>query len=167
MTRLLLTLAITLLPLGSAGAQEQVPDKPKPQADTALPRETGQAVNIRVDLTITEQTGAAPATTKSISILAADGNSGRIRSYNPVGGAKAGELNVDVRPRLVQGERLQLSLVVEYRPVAPTANELALPGLSEALTVILQDGKPLVVSQSADPNSDRKVKLEVKATILR
>jgi hypothetical protein len=167
MKRALLTVVIALLSVGSAVAQERAPDKPKPQPETASPRETGQPINIRVDLTISEQTGSAPATTKSISVLAADGNTGRIRSYNPIGGAKAGELNVDVRPRLLEGDRLQLSLIVEYRPVAQAVNEGALPGLSESLTVILQDGKPLVVSQSADPNSDRKVKLEARATILR
>ena len=32
---------------------------------------------------------------------------------------------------------------------------------------MLEDGKPLVISQSADPATDRKVKVEVKATILR
>jgi hypothetical protein len=33
--------------------------------------------------------------------------------------------------------------------------------------VILQNGKPLIISQSADPVSDRKVVVEVKATILK
>jgi hypothetical protein len=42
-----------------------------------------------------------------------------------------------------------------------------LTDISESLTVILEDGKPLVVSQSADPGSDRKVRVEIKATILK
>jgi hypothetical protein len=33
--------------------------------------------------------------------------------------------------------------------------------------VILQNGKPLVVSQAADPTTDRKMTVEVKATILK
>jgi hypothetical protein len=32
---------------------------------------------------------------------------------------------------------------------------------------VLDDGKPVRVSESADPVSDRRVTLEVKATILR
>ena len=32
---------------------------------------------------------------------------------------------------------------------------------------IVEDGKPLLVAQSADPTSDRKVTVEVKAAILR
>jgi hypothetical protein len=39
--------------------------------------------------------------------------------------------------------------------------------MNQSLTVILQSGKPLIVSQAADPVSDRKVVVEVKATILK
>jgi hypothetical protein len=35
------------------------------------------------------------------------------------------------------------------------------------LTVALRDGQKLVVSQSADPATDRKVTVEVTATILK
>jgi hypothetical protein len=35
------------------------------------------------------------------------------------------------------------------------------------VAALLDDGKPLVVSQSADPSSDRKVRVELKATIVR
>jgi hypothetical protein len=39
--------------------------------------------------------------------------------------------------------------------------------ISETLNIIVDDGKPLVVAQSADPVSDRKVTIEVRATILK
>jgi hypothetical protein len=39
--------------------------------------------------------------------------------------------------------------------------------LRESLSLILEDGKSLVVAQSAEPNTDRTVMLEVKATILK
>ena len=35
------------------------------------------------------------------------------------------------------------------------------------VTALLEDGKPLVVSQSADPSGDRKVRLELKATVVK
>jgi hypothetical protein len=35
------------------------------------------------------------------------------------------------------------------------------------LSVILESGKPMVVSQAADPTSDRKITVEVTATILK
>jgi len=33
--------------------------------------------------------------------------------------------------------------------------------------VILQSGKPLVISQAADPIGDREIIIEVKATVLK
>ena len=39
--------------------------------------------------------------------------------------------------------------------------------IQENLSVNLEDGKALVVSQSADPVSDRQVTVEVRATILK
>jgi hypothetical protein len=39
--------------------------------------------------------------------------------------------------------------------------------MNQSLTVVLQSGKPLMISQAADPVSDRKVNVEVKATILK
>jgi hypothetical protein len=39
--------------------------------------------------------------------------------------------------------------------------------LDQSLTVALQSGLPLVVTQAADAVSDRKVTVEVKATVLK
>ena len=40
-------------------------------------------------------------------------------------------------------------------------------GFSESLNLLVADGKPIVASQSADPRSDRKVTIEVTATVLK
>ena len=40
-------------------------------------------------------------------------------------------------------------------------------GVNQSQTVVLQSGKPLIISQAADPVSDRKVVVEVKATVLK
>jgi hypothetical protein len=60
-------------------------------------------------------------------------------------------------------------VTLEYRPVGGEAanEEQALTTISETFTVILEDGKPLVVSQSADPTTDRRVRVELKSTILK
>jgi hypothetical protein len=39
--------------------------------------------------------------------------------------------------------------------------------LNENITLILESGKPTIVSQAADPTSDRKITVEVTATILK
>ena len=38
---------------------------------------------------------------------------------------------------------------------------------NESVALVLDDGKPVVAAQSADPITDRRVSVEVKATILR
>jgi hypothetical protein len=48
-----------------------------------------------------------------------------------------------------------------------TASTKRFSALNEMLTVILQNGKPMVVSQAADPLNDRRITIEVKATIIK
>jgi hypothetical protein len=40
-------------------------------------------------------------------------------------------------------------------------------GLNERIVTILESGKPIVISQAADPTSDRRIGVEVRATILK
>jgi hypothetical protein len=81
-------------------------------------------------------------------------------------------LNVDAGANLVNVNgvtKMKVLLTLEYRPVAAETDteRSTTPSINESLTVVLEDGKPLVISQTADPSTDRKVKVEVKATILR
>ena len=41
------------------------------------------------------------------------------------------------------------------------------PNINESLSVILDDGKSVLISQSADPVTDRKVKVEAKFAIVK
>jgi uncharacterized protein (DUF4415 family) len=150
------------------------PAEPKAAAQEAQPaarRELTQAINVRIDVTITDQTSAEQGAVKTLTLLAADGSWTRVRSEGfawTTGGQYPISLRVDARPRLLQAEKVHLELVLDYKPTAPEPK----PGasattLSESCDIVLESGKPIVISQAADPNSDRKVKLEVKATILR
>jgi hypothetical protein len=81
-------------------------------------------------------------------------------------------INVDARPAIVQKEpnRISLSLGLEYIPRTEGRQEEMAPGMaswSERLWLILESGKPMIVSQAADPTSDRKITVEVTATILK
>jgi len=173
MTRVL-TFALGALLLGTpAYAQEQPAEaakvQPAPQKPPAR-EESGQAVNVRLDVTITDQQTTGQPVAKTVTMVVADNWQSRIRTEGnawTTGGAYPVALNVDARPRLV-GDKILVMMTVEYKPTAPDPK----PGasattLNQSFQVLLADGKPLVVSQSADPNSDRKVKLEVKATVLR
>ena len=60
-------------------------------------------------------------------------------------------------------------LGLEYNPRTP-ATDGALPShppCTEQITVMLDPGKPLIISQAADPASDRKITVEVRATMMK
>lgn len=131
------------------------------------------AVNIKVDLTVTEQQAGAAQTPKVVSVIVADGGLGRVRSSRPQPGLSSG-LNIDARPKIVEkGSKVRLALEFNYDIRGESKSPIAEPvfggalSLQESITVILENGKPLIVSQSADPQSDRKVTVEVKATIMK
>jgi hypothetical protein len=154
-------------------APEQGPAKtPKPSEAPAKPIEAGQAVNVRIELTITDQRGDTTPITKTVSMIASDRSASRIRTQGDVRtplGFRPVILNVDARPILIRDNRARVELTVEYRPVAAEADteKSTTPNINESLSVILEDGKPMLISQSADPVTDRKVKVEAKMTILR
>ncbi len=70
---------------------------------------------------------------------------------------------------LTRDNRARVELTIEYRPVAAEADteKSTTPNINESLVVILEDGKPTLISQSADPVTDRKVKVEAKMSILK
>lgn len=131
----------------------------KPEA--ARPGPVGQAVNIRIEVTITDQREAGATSPKMVSVVVADRENGRVRT-----GQGNLMLNIDARPEIVRDGRVRVFLSLEYRP-AGGANEPTPYAVTESLAAILDDGKPLTVSQSADPASNRTVKVDLKATILK
>ncbi len=186
MLKRLVLIAICAVFLGTAlvTAQQPPPPPPAPKSEAQPtpppppppPRAFGQPVTIRIDLTITDQAGTGAPTKKTMTVLAADGERASVRSLNrgtQGGPAPNANFNVDVRPILTQ-DRIRLDLSIFYDP---QILEIPVPGsekpvatatnLQESMGVILDNGKPLVVSQSADPRTDRKVTVEVKATILK
>jgi hypothetical protein len=133
-------------------------------------------VNIQLEFTITDQIGSATPEKKTVLMIAADGSWGRVRASastrNPLGGGLIPvSLNVDARPLTVGNDSIQIELTVEYRPVTPANPGEAVrtdsTNLNQSLSVFLQNGKPMVVSQAADPVTDRKIVVEAKATVLK
>jgi len=89
-------------------------------------------------------------------------------------------INVDARPYVLRGKEgsVQVDLALEYRPTGQTSQTGAgvanqpesgsgQTGLNERISAILESGKPLLISQAADPTSDRRISIEMKATILK
>ena len=130
--------------------------------------------NVQIELTLTDQSGSNTPEKKFVSMIVSSGNWGKIRSsgsMQQVGNAPIGvDLNIDARPFVSVEGPIQLELTLNYSPgltVPGKDTATARTGLNQSLTVVLQTGKPLIISQSADPVSDRKVVVEVKATVLK
>lgn len=168
-------------PAGSSSGQASASSSPTAQAKGSASTEAAPGpkfvrtlTNVQVELMLTDQMGSQPADKKTVSMIVASGSWGKVRSSGaiiPVGSPPFGvELNVDARPFVTTEGQIQLELVLQYSPPASDARESLKTrptGMNHSLTVILQSGKPLIVSQAADPVSDRKVLVEVKATVLK
>jgi len=174
-------------PAPAAAAAPQAPPAPRsPQAPRPVRATTGEAptpeparrirgqlINLRLEFTVTDQIGTAPPVKKMITMNVADGESGRIRTNAEVFRKNSAPtvvpLSVDASPE-IEGTRIRLRASLEYQ-LLKDAPEPDLPAgktsITQSVTAILNDGVSTILSQSADPLTDRKVTLEVKATIIK
>ena len=167
---LVVTAALAAFMIAGAGAQAPEQKKPEPQTSREVKPEPrgGQPVNVRLDLTITDQTGPGEPLKKVVTMVVADYSNGSIRSTGSVRTQGRVQINVDARPQILPSGAIRLALGLEYNPRtlgndAPTEWS----SLNEQIGVVLQPGKPLVISQAADPASDRKISVEVLATVMK
>ncbi len=186
-----LVLFTALIGVSSAGAQ-QPPATPLPAAAPPPPATTqpvavqpqaaptpapappprvfGQPVSIRIDLTVTDQMGSAAPLKKTVTMLAADGERASVRSRNQSRSYPGSpSFNVDVKPILTQEGRIRLDLSMSFDAgdLGNDKEQSWATNLQESMGVIVDNGKPMVISQSADARTDRKVTVEVKATVVK
>jgi hypothetical protein len=162
-------------PVGKPPAPPAPTPGAQPPADTPPPgpvrKLRGRDANLQIEITITDQPGTEAPQKKVVSMLVADQTMGRIRASANAQRERVGfvgtGLNVDARPVMLEGDRILLELTVEYTPYRESQVTQSPTVLNESLSVILQSGKPVVVSQAADPVTDRKMTLEVRATIAK
>jgi hypothetical protein len=164
-----------------------VPIKPAPPAPPpppASPASEADRQNIRLELRITDNYSGSPVE-KTVSVLMMSGFNGRVRTENVVEAEMGGPgmptavtatpivLNVDAVATALPKDQVSVRVTFEYRPAprpqaGASVQRTALPAtLSESLHIMLRNGQPLVVSQSADPATDRKVTVELTATVLK
>ncbi len=111
----------------------------------------------------------APAAVKGDGVMAAAAPIPTTSfNYRSVG------LNVDANNVYIQGDKAKMSLNVEFSAIDEKTSDSAgrppsFPTFSQNLSLILENGKPLIVGQSSDfvDNVERRQSVEVKATILR
>src|SRR5437660_3084365 len=97
---------------------------PPPAAAAPEPRRFGQALNVKVDVTLTEQRGTAAPTKKSVTLVVADSQFGAIRSQSDVFAvANQMPLNIDAEPTVINagpdGGKIRLRLNVQYDLPSP------------------------------------------------
>ena len=157
-------------PQAPRAARPAAPDVPAPDE---VRHSRGQPVNLRLEFTVTDQIGTAPPVKKVITMNVADGESGRIRTnaevFRKATAPAVVPLSVDAYPQ-IEGAKIRLRASLEYQ-LLKEATEPELPAgktsITQSVTALLSDGVATVLSQSADPLTDRKVTLEVKATIVK
>jgi hypothetical protein len=185
--QLLTMICLCALVIGASaqGAPAQQGQSKDPAADRAQappkPPEPSQPVNIRLELTILDQTGPGEPSRKVVTMHVADRFSASIRTSGWVltkEGRRDVSINVDAKPTVLRNKEgaVQVELGLSYQPtgLAATGNVAtaaeagsAQTGLNERIVTILENGKPLLVSQASDPSLDRRISVEVKATILK
>ena len=166
-------------------APRQVVPVPAPPARAVVDESAGgQSVNIRLEVTIVDQTATGQPVRRVINILAADRSFARIRSlFTDVPEASAAgaprspdnrRVDVDARPRIVGvkdranegrvGDSIRVDLTIQNNALA-SGNPLL--NWTQSFTVFLENGKVATPIESTDPSTNRKMSIEVKATILR
>jgi hypothetical protein len=195
--RLVLLMCVVALSGVTLGAQAAKPApkpavktaeaKTQPAPAKAAPAEQALPVNIKIEVNITDQIGSGPAARKVVSMIVGDRQATSIRSSASVPVKTPGPfsptaipsftyrnvtINVDARPAIVLKEptKILVTFGLEYFPKPSGGAEEMEPGMAsinERLGLIFESGKPVVVSQAADPTSDRKITVEVTATIIK
>ena len=163
-----------------------------PPPPAAPPARNVPTRNVKVDVTITDQTGTGAAMKKVVSLVVADGRSSSVRSMTqvatqrretetsiPVNDYRNVPLNIDTYVTITAEQRVLLELKFNYGSVQRSGGTTAPPRdgssgsdamygeITENLWTLLNAGEPVVVSRSADAASDRTVTVEVKAEILK
>lgn len=149
-----------------AAAAKQEKPAPKPPAPEGLPN------NIKIELTITDQAGPGDADKRTVSMIVADRKVGSVRSSGTVltsGGRFPVTLNVDASPVIVKDGLVRLDIGLEYipKPSSENASGEGRAQLNERMGLLVESGKPLIISQASDPTSNRKISVELTATILK
>jgi hypothetical protein len=146
---------------------------PKPATPQEPPR---QLVNIRVDIVVIEEGGTAASERKTASVITSDRRSAAVRSQGETGRVEpkpvdarfttrmATYMKADIEPYIERNGLIRTQVIMEY--LSPTSQHEG-RGTTLRFEPLLESGKPLRVSESTDPTSNRKVIVEVTATILK
>jgi hypothetical protein len=181
----LVPVALVLLIAAAGPSAAQDPPTAVPQQPIVrVPSERADILaserNVRIDVTVSLK-GVKPVV-KSLSIVTADGRgaSGRAGIEIPVASNNTMEsftyrpinVNVDVNPNILPSGRvvvrLKMNFATVYLPESERTPRASFGnGTTEINALVLESGKPVVVTQSVDGESGREYSVQVTATILK
>ena len=142
-------------------AQPQVPAAPAPPMPIRIDDSAGgQPVNIRLDVSVSEQSPTVNVKPKTMMVILADRAFGQTR-----GAFEDRAIYVDGRPTIIDG-RIRVNLTIQSRPVVETKQDTTLHW-QNSFALLLESGKPTLAFETSDPTTNRKLSIEVKATILK
>jgi len=162
-----LTLAAQQAPPPKAPGAPEATVPPPPAPD---PERGGQPINIRLDVSVIDQTGQVAAQPKSLMVMLVDRAMGRTRAA-----FQDRAIAVDARPVIVDG-RIRVSLTIQsdrtrsdfpigLMPGATPAEQDHTIGWRNSFSLLLENGKPMLALETMDAVTKRKMSIEVKATI--
>lgn len=151
-------------PAPEAPAAAQVPPAPPVNLE-----EGGQPINIRLDVSVIDQTAQGANQPKSLMVMLVDRAMGRTRAA-----FQDRSIAVDARPTITDG-RIRVSLTIQSdasRPgfqmvgpgTTPTEPDHTI-GWRNSFSLLLENGKPMLALETMDAVTKRKMSIEVKATI--
>jgi hypothetical protein len=128
--------------------------------------------NVQLDITITDTISGTPEAKRVTLVLRNNGN-GSIRTQGQVRSPQnvldQVELALDGNVRVLSRDVVDVTITFNYLPprasVPGVADPAMAPRISESLMTTLRSGRPLLVSRSADPATNRTVTVELTATI--
>ena len=180
-TRLLPGVALCMAIAGPAAAQlPPATNAVPPAAESAQQQnEITPFLNVRLDLTILDQVAAGAPARKTVTMYIADRSVANVRTTGRIltrEGWRDVLINVDARPTVIRGKNdaVRVDLGLEYRPMAAQSSpaptnmleaNVQPTALKQNVVTILDSGKPILISQAADPSSDRRISVELRATI--
>ena len=179
--RLVVGVALCMAMAAPAAAQLPPPANAVPPSAVSAQQQNEIApfVNVRLDVTILDQVAGGTPARKTVTMFIADRSRANVRTTGRIltrEGWRDVLINVDAWPTVIRGQNdaVRVDLGLEYRPMAaqssPVPNNMLEANvqptaLKQNVVTMLDSGKPILISQAADPSSDRRISVELKATI--
>jgi len=145
-----------------AGAPEPAP-APRAARKPSLP------VNVRVDIVVTEQLPASAPIVRRAQLATADGESTSVRNHSvwrESGRLDEASFRIDLQADVLDDAKVRLRIGVDYGLARPGDNVNG-GQVTIRQTVIVRDGQSVVIAETSDPVTERVVKIEAKANIVK